>query len=120
METEKNYVFLKALGSSHLTTNSPTSLTGSANKGIFFTGGNEINASTGAETSLLAGTSSNSDPRAVGYAINKPSSISEDRSFQAKPHDEFGTSDPATFDTVNTLMDFEVVNISKKRQLFGN
>ena len=114
METEKNYVFLKALGSSHLTTNSPTSLTGSANKGIFFTGGNEINASTGAETSLLAGTSSNSDPRAVGYAINKPSSISEDRSFQAKLHDEFGTSDPATFDTVNTLMDFEVVNISKK------
>jgi len=114
VSSDKNYIFTKALGSSHLATNSPTSLTGSANKGVFFTGGNQINASTGAETALLAGTSSHTDPRAVGYAINKPSSISEDRSFQAKLHDEFGSSDPATFDTVNTLMDFEVVSISKK------
>ena len=97
VDTEKNYIFSKALGTSHLSTNSPTSLTGSANKGVFFTAGNEINTSTGAEGNSLVGTSSNSNPNAIGYAINSPSSIDKDRSFQSKLADEFGTSHHSNF-----------------------
>lgn len=110
---EKNYVFNKALGSSHLATNKPTSLTGSANKGIFFTAGNEIN-SDGTEGNSLVGSSVNTSDGAIGYSINKPSSISNDFAFQSKLHDEYGSADPASFDTVNTLIDFEVVSVTKK------
>lgn len=114
VDTEKNYILAKALGASHLATNSPTSLTGSANKGLFFTGGNQINSATGAELNTLIGTSNHDNPKALGYAINSPNSISQDRSFQAQLHDEFGSNDPSTFDTVNTLIDFEVVSTTKK------
>ncbi len=114
VDTEKNYIFTKALGSSHLATNSPTSLTGSANKGVFFTGGSQINPSTGVEANTLIGTSGHENPKAIGYSINSPSSISSDRAFQAKLHDEFGSSNPSSFDTVNTLIDFEVVSTTKK------
>ena len=110
---EKNYIFAKALGANHLATNKPTSLTGSANKGIFFTAGNEIN-SDGTEGNSLVGSSVNTSEGAIGYSINKPSSISNDLAFQSKLHDEYGSADPASFDTVNTLIDFEVVSVTKK------
>lgn len=114
IDTEKNYMFGKALGSSHLANKSPTSLTGGANKGVFFTGGQQIDIATGNELNTLVGTSSHQNPNSIGYAINSPSSISNDRAFQAKLHDEFGSGSPATFETVNTLIDFEVVSTSKK------
>ncbi len=180
--TEKNYVLSKALGSSHLATNKPTSLTGAANKGLIFTAGNKIKrvsltattngnttvniAATGEDTSdleagmiisghsgiptgtaivsvvdtstitisasatnsaaeaetiffggedtSLVSTSANTSEGAIGYAINKPSSISNDFAFQSLLKDEHGSAGSSSFDTVNTLIDFEVVSTSKK------
>ena len=116
VNTEKNYMFLKSLGASHLAV-SPTSLTGSANKGAIFTSGQIIDITDGSEDGTLIGTSNNDNPEAVGYSINSPSHVSLDRNFQARLKDEFGDDSFSTFDTVNTLMDFEVVSKTKKGSL---
>lgn len=112
METEKNYVLSKALGSSHLTNTKPSSLLGAANKGIIFTSGYELNGAN--ETTPLTGTSISSESNALGYPINSPSSIVEDNAFQCKLKDEGDTNTEATFDTINTLIDFEIVSTVAK------
>ena len=114
MDIEKNYILSKALGSSHLATNKPSSLTGAANKGLIFTAGNKITMSSGAESDSLVSTSANASAGAIGYAIHKPSSISNDFAFQSLLKDEHGSAGSSSFDTVNTLIDFEVVSTSKK------
>ena len=178
MDIEKNYVFNKALSSSHLASVNPTSLTGSAGKGVFFTSGKKINAITksgttvsssatvtvadtsdlivgmavkghlsiptgstivsidnsttitisanatsaftqdilffGGEGDNLVGSSINTNPKAIGYHINNPVSINNDNAFQAKFADEIGSESNSSFDTVNALIDFEVVSIEKK------
>jgi len=114
MDKEKNYILSKALGSSHLATNKPSSLTGAANKGLIFTSGNKITMSSGVESDSLVSTSANTNSGAIGYAIHKPSSISNDFALQSKLKDEHGSAGESTFDTVNTLIDFEVVSTSKK------
>ena len=114
MDIEKNYVLSKALSSSHLATNKPSSLTGAANKGLIFTSGNKITMSSGVESDSLVSSSANASVGAIGYAINKPSSISNDFAFQALLKDEHGSAGESSFDTVNTLIDFEVVSTSKK------
>jgi len=113
IENEKNYMFTKALGSSNFASSSPTSLTGSAGKGLIFTAGNTID-STGAEVSALPNTSSNSHKEAIGYEINSPKNIKSDSAFECVLKDEIGSGTKSTFDTVNTLIDFEIVSISKK------
>ena len=113
VDTEKNYVMLKALGSPKYVT-SPTSLTGSANKGVIFTSGQDIDLSDGSEDGTLVGTSNNSDRLARGYSINSPSQLTIDRAFQARLKDEYDTNSFSTFDTVNTLMDFEIVSVGTK------
>ncbi len=114
VDVEKNYILSKALGSSHLATNAPTSLTGAANKGLIFTSGNKITMSSGLEEGPLVSTSVNAEQGAIGYPINKPSSISNDFAFQTLLKDEHGSAGESTFDTVNTLIDFEVVSTTKK------
>ena len=182
VDVEKNYVLMKALGSNSLATNKPSSLTGSANKGLIFTSGNKIkkvtlsattnsnttvninasgedtsdlevgmiisghtgipslativsidsssaitisasatNSATessivffGGESTTLVSTSANTNEGAIGYAINSPSSISNDFAFQSKLKDEHGNAGESSFDTVNTLIDFEVVSTNKK------
>ena len=113
IENEKNYMFSKALGSSNFANTSPTSLTGSASKGLIFTAGNTID-SNGAEVSGLPNTSSNSNQKAIGYEINSPKNIKSDNNFECLLKDEMGNGTKSTFDTVNTLIDFEVVSVSKK------
>ena len=113
VENEKNYMFSKALGSSNFASSSPTSLTGSAGKGLIFTAGNTID-STGAEVSALPNTSSNSHEKAIGYEINSPKNIKSDSAFECVLKDEIGSGTKSSFDTVNTLIDFEVVSASKK------
>jgi len=127
-QNEKNYIFTKALGSSHIASSSPTSLVGSAGKGVIFTAGN-MNLGLGfdaAEGGSLVGTSSfgsfslttgaydDNDESAIGYHINSPSSIANDNAFQCKLKDEIGSNGETAFDTVDTLIDFEVVSTSKK------
>lgn len=113
IESEKNYMFTKALGSSNFASASPTSLVGSAGKGLIFTAGNAID-STGAEVSALPNTSSNSDEKAIGYEINSPKNIKLDSAFECILKDEIGGGTTSTFDTVNTLIDFEIVSTSKR------
>ena len=103
----KNYAFTKALNSNPLVV-SETSLKGSANKGIYFTSGVTI-SSTGVEGNSLVETSASNDERGIGYFINQPKGISSDNYFQCK----LGNKDYSafqTFDTVNTLLDFEIIN----------
>ena len=178
IDTQKNYVLTKALGSNALATNKPSSLTGAANKGLIFTAGNKIksirksattttsnttvtvtdtsdlavgmevkehtfipigativsidsdttftisSAATfnftadavffGGEDASLIGTSQNTEEGAIGYAINSPSSILNDFAFQTLLKDEHGNAGKSSFDTVNTLIDFEIVSTSKK------
>jgi len=109
-EANKNYMFNKALSADNQLSSFATSLTGSADKGLFFESGINI-----ADDSLLVGTttsrSTGVDTRAVGYHIHHPSSVSrKDEQFQSRLSD--GGSNFETFDTVNTLMDFSILNIS--------
>lgn len=127
-QSEKNYMFTKALGSSHIAPTSPTSLSGSSEKGLIFTAGNMnlglgfnaaegdslVNTSSFGSFNLANGTYSTADKRAVGYQIHEPSSIANDNSFQCKLKDEISTNGESGFDTVDTLIDFEVVSATKK------
>jgi len=130
-QNEKNYMFTKALGSSHIASISPTSLVGSAEKGLIFTAGNmnlglPYGAAEGdslvgtssfgsfALSGLETGTYSSSNQDAIGYQINEPSGIANDNSFQCKLKNEIGNKEESLFDTVDTLIDFEVVSTSKK------
>ena len=109
-EANKNYMFNKALSADNQLSSFATSLTGSANKGLFFESGIKISDS----SSLIGTTTSRTtgvDTNAVGYHIHHPSSVSRtDEQFQARLSD--GGSNFETFDTVNTLMDFSILNIS--------
>ena len=113
IDTEKNYILSKALSSSHLTTNKPSSLLGSANKGIIFSSGTKLNAD-GTDGVNLPKTSLNTIVGAEGYAIKSPSTLLSDNPFQTLLADEHGSSPNADFDVVNTLIDFEVINVTKK------
>ena len=113
VESEKNYILTKAISSSHLTENKPTSLTGAANRGFVFTSGNKL-TSNGTKNETLVSSSANANEGAIGYAINSPSSIHNEFAFQTKLTDEHGSADAANFDTVNTLIDFEVISTTKK------
>tara|TARA_R100001463_G_scaffold64140_2_gene117229 strand:+ start:5089 stop:11445 length:6357 start_codon:yes stop_codon:yes gene_type:complete len=71
----------------------------------------------GGEGDSLVATSANTNEGAIGYAINSPSSISNDFSFQTLLKDEHGSAGASSFDTVNTLIDFEVVSTTKKNNV---
>ena len=104
--TNKNYMFNKALSSNNRLSNTTTSLGGSAEKGLFFESGINI-----LDDSILAGTSQSTlNEKANGYHIHHPNGIGKAEHFQARLSD--GESSFATFDTVNTLMDFTVLNKS--------
>lgn len=127
-QSEKNYMFTKALGSSHIASTSPTSLLGSSEKGVIFTAGNMnlglgynaaegdslVNTSSFGSFNLTNGKYSSADKNAVGYQIHEPSSIANDNPFQCKLKDEISTNGESAFDTVDTLIDFEVVSTTKK------
>ena len=109
-ETNKNYMFNKALSADNQLSSFATSLTGSADKGLFFESGIKISD----DSSLIGTTTSRSsgvDSNAVGFHIHHPSSVNrKDEQFQARLSD--GGSNFETFDTVNTLIDFTVLNVS--------
>jgi len=98
-------------GSTIVSIDSATEITISANATSAFT---QDILFFGGEGDSLVATSANTSEGAIGYAINSPSSISNDFSFQTLLKDEHGSAGISSFDTINTLMDFEVVNISQK------
>lgn len=118
LETEKNYIFSKALSSSHLAEVKPTSLTGSSEKGVLFTSGKTIHTDGTDNTNNsieLVSSSATSHPNAIGYAVNEPSSVlNTQNNFQCKLKDEFDSNTFSSFDVVDTLMDFEIIESQTK------
>lgn len=104
-EANHNFVFNKALATNPYIESS-TSLSGASSKGLFFKSGTQID-STGAETTDLVGTSHSTNVNALGYNINEVKRMKSDPHFQS-------TLESSTFDTVNTLMDFEVISTTSK------
>lgn len=104
-ETNKNYLLNKALATNTLV-DSTTSLSGASNKGLFFNSGVKI-TSTGEEGDNLVGSSGSTHENAVGYFISDVSNMLSDAHFQSILEDENNNAE--TFDTVNTLIDFEIV-----------
>jgi len=104
-ESNKNYVLNKALASNNFV-GSTTSLSGSSDKGLFFNSGIKI-TSTGTEGDNLVGSSGSTNENAIGYFIGQVSNIKNDSHFQSILEDEDGNDE--SFDTVNTLLDFEII-----------
>jgi len=105
-ESNKNYVLNKALGTNTFV-DSTTSLSGASNKGLFFHSGVKI-SSTGEEGDALVGSSASSNENAIGYFISDVQNMKSDSHFQSILEDENNNAE--TFDTVNTLIDFEIVD----------
>ena len=109
---EQNYVFNKALSSNYRNIDTVTSLDGSSEKGVIFTGGVKI-TSTGNDGESLINTSSNANANALGYPIFEPNSMKSDKAFQAKLKETTAES----FGVVNTLNDFTIL-ITQKEENF--
>ena len=107
----KYSVFNKALSSNHFVS-STTSLYGTANKGLFFESGTKLVA--GVEGDILASSSINTiNPNAKGYYLSEAKNIKSDNLFQARLDDNATSKSYATFDTVNTLIDFNILSIEE-------
>ena len=98
-------------GSTIVSIDSATEITISANATSAFT---QDILFFGGEGDSLVATSANTNEGAIGYAINSPSSISNDFSFQTLLKDEHGSAGASSFDTINTLIDFEIISTTKK------
>jgi hypothetical protein len=94
----------KALSSNNKLDVFPTSLSSSADKGLVFESGIKVS-----DGSSLVGTSESADFRALGYHIYSPQKIGKSESFQSY----LGKTTRQNFETVNTLIDFTVLNVSK-------
>ena len=105
----------KAMSKNTVTSNSVSSLTGTANKGLIFTNGNKLTDDAygrpNVEGNTLAGTSSSTNPNALGYYLNHPKSVSKDSAFFVELKDELT---PANIErhTVNSLTEYEVVSVT--------
>lgn len=109
--TTKYTVFNKAL-SSNAFISSSTSLYGTSNKGLFFESGTKLVA--GVEGDSLASSSINTNnPNARGYYLSEAKNMKSDELFQARLDDNASSKSYATFDTVNTLIDFNILSIQE-------
>ena len=105
-ESNKGFMLNKALATNTLV-DSTTSLSGASDKGLFFDSGVKITSS-GDEGDILIGSSASDNEGAVGYFLSDIANMKSDSHFQTILEDENGNSE--TFDTVNTLIDFEIVD----------
>ena len=110
-ESNKRNIFNKALSHNALIT-SLTSLDGASDKGISFREGHTLigdyNALTPVGGIQLAGSSSSNNPLAVGYSLSNVNNIDTDSPFEA-------VIDGLNTDTINTLIDFEVISVSDNK-----
>lgn len=105
LASQRAYMLNKALSSNNKLDVFPTSLSSSADKGLVFESGIKVS-----DGSSLVGTSESADFRALGYHIYGPQKIGKSESFQAYLGNG---STRQNFETVNTLIDFTVLNVSK-------
>lgn len=108
----KNIAFNKAL-SSNILIDSVTSLSGTSNKGLYFTGGSSLNAS-GEEDILLANTSSNDDRKSKGYHISKVTGEIDGADYQCVLGDGQDTETHSNLIMPNTLMDYSILSSKEK------
>jgi hypothetical protein len=107
----KYTVFNKAL-SSNAFVSSATSLYGTANKGLFFESGTTL--VDGVETVSLPPSSINTtNPKSRGYYLSEAKNMKSDNLFQARLDDNASSKSYSTFDTVNTLIDFNILSIQE-------
>jgi hypothetical protein len=107
----KYTVFNKAL-SSNAFVSSATSLYGTANKGLFFESGTTLVS--GEESVSLPPSSINTtNPKSRGYYLSEAKNMKSDNLFQARLDDNASSKSYATFDTVNTLIDFNILSIKE-------
>jgi len=104
LSNQRAYMLNKALSSNNKLDVFPTSLSSSADKGLVFESGIKVS-----DGSSLVGTSESADFRALGYHIYSPQKIGKSESFQSY----LGKTTRQNFETVNTLIDFTVLNVSK-------
>lgn len=115
--------FAKAMSANPYNTTRVNSLLGAGSKGVIFTGGNSLSLSSknapSKEGNTLIGTSSSSHPQAKGYSIHAPDKIDYDLPFYCHLADEITdkyTVDYSNLHTVNSLTEYDIVNISTKDQ----
>jgi len=107
----KYTVFNKALSSNSFVS-SATSLYGTANKGLFFESGTTL--VNGVETVSLPPSSINTtNPNSRGYYLSEAKNMKSDNLFQARLDDNASSKSYSTFDTVNTLIDFNILSIQE-------
>ena len=107
----KYTVFNKAL-SSNFAIPSSTSLYGTANKGLFFESGTTLVS--GEESVSLPSSSINTtNPNSRGYYLSEAKNMKSDNLFQARLDDNASSKSYSTFDTVNTLIDFNILSIQE-------
>jgi hypothetical protein len=107
-ETDKNYIFGKALASNRYVS-SVTSLAGASDKGLYFRTGNKLigdYSSNYSEGVKLAGLSEHNDANALGFNIENVESLLNDLPFQAKLS---GLNAPV----VNSLIDFTILGVKE-------
>ena len=109
----KQIIFNKAL-SSNATLDSAASLNGVSGKGMYFNSGVSL-TSAGAESTTLVNTtvSTANDAKAVGYYISDTRNMKSDSIFQGRIDDNAASKTYESIDTINTLIDFEVLSISE-------
>ena len=106
------FSFSKAIQSNHHKTNSVTSLDSSANKGLIFTSGKDLNTNI-----TLIGSSLNTDKNARGFNISSPDNIDKDNNFYCAltglEHAEYYKK-YAESKIVNSVMSYDVIDIEQK------
>ena len=109
----KQIIFNKAL-SSNATLDSAATLDGVSGKGLYFNSGVSL-TSAGAESNTLVNTtvSTANDAKAVGYYISDTRNMKSDSVFQGRLDDNAASKSYESIDTVNTLIDFEVLSVSE-------
>tara|TARA_R110001632_G_scaffold4863_1_gene19973 strand:+ start:11932 stop:18951 length:7020 start_codon:yes stop_codon:yes gene_type:complete len=105
----RNIAFNKALASNILV-DSVTSLSGTSDKGLFFTAGSSLD-SIGLEQNLLVNTSASTDARAVGYHISKVEGDINGADYQCVLGNGQATETHENIHMPNTLIDYSVINI---------
>jgi len=104
--------FSKALHSNYTKTNSATSLDSSANKGLIFTSGEDLNTN-----SDLVGSSLNTNKDARGFNIYYPDNISKDNNFYCGlaglNHSSFYKERDES-KIVNSIMSYDIIDIEQK------
>ena len=126
---EKHYMFNKALSHNRFMT-SCSDLSGASGKGLFFDSGVVIN-SDGSEGSTLVNTSSVNTSKSIGYHLDNIMKVDaanfestfvshesgkNDGFFQARLHDNASSRTYTDTDTINTLLDFNILGVATEEK----